>query len=143
MLLVDIILEWLNRLVASAGPHPKPVIRPRTVVVTVPEENLAIKVVLETELSRGEHFVNHHGITTENLSSVLVDPFLVWVDPDDLETQPRAMWVVLQECLKPTDGYVIVYDPLHSDWNVAEYVQGGHYRIVVSGPSLAEALSAM
>lgn len=97
MLLVDIILEWLNRLVASAGPHPKPVIRPRTVVVTVPEENLAIKVVLETELSRGEHFVNHHGITTENLSSVLVDPFLVWVDPDDLETQPRAMWVVLQK----------------------------------------------
>jgi hypothetical protein len=103
----------------------------------------AIKRLLENELSRGGHFFNYHGITPENLPSALVEPFLVWVDPDDQETLPRAMWIVLQERRKPTEGYVVVHDPLHSSWNVAEYVPGSDYKMVISGPSLAEALSGV
>lgn len=82
-------------------------------------------------------------MTPENVRSFLVEPFAVKTDPDDLETQPRPMWIVLQEHRKRTDGYVIVYDPLKNSWGVAEHVQGNDFRLVVSGPSLAEALSSM
>jgi hypothetical protein len=102
-----------------------------------------VKRLLEDELARGEPFHNWHGITSENIRSFLVEPFAVWTDPDDLETRFRAMWVVLQECRKPTEGYVIVYDPLSKSWNVAEHVKGGDYIVVITGPSLARALEGM
>ena len=73
-------------------------------------DNSEVKKLLEEQLARGEPFKNWHGITPENIRSCLVEPFPVRTDPDDLETQPRAMWVVLQEHRNPTDGYVVVYD---------------------------------
>jgi hypothetical protein len=35
-----------------------------------------------------------------------------YLDPDDLETEKREMWIVLQERPNPTEGYVVVYAPL-------------------------------
>lgn len=83
--------EGISKAIHAAHPHPFGMAR-------------AIKRLLENELSRGEHFFNYHGITRENLPSALVEPFLVRVDPDDQETLPRAMWIVLQERRKPTEG---------------------------------------
>ena len=57
----------------------------------------AIKSLVETELARGESFTNYHGITPATIRSFLVEPFTARTDPDDLETQPRDMWVVLQD----------------------------------------------
>jgi hypothetical protein len=102
-----------------------------------------VKKLLEEELSRGEPFNNWHGITPENVRSFLVEPFPVRADSDDLETQTRAMWIVLQERPKPTDGFVVVYDPLSKSWNVAEHVKGDDYILVITGPSLAQALDGM
>ena len=75
--------------------------------------------------------------------SCLVEPFPVRTDPDDLETQPRAMWVVLQEHRNPTDGYVVVYDPLSTKWMVAEHVKGDDYVALIAGSSLAQALAGI
>jgi len=103
----------------------------------------AIKSLVESELRRGESFTNFHGITPATIRSFLVEPFTVRTDPDDLETQPRDMWVVLQERRTSTDGYVIVYDPATKTWGVAEHAGGGNYTLVVSGFSLAGALRGM
>jgi hypothetical protein len=102
-----------------------------------------VKKLLEEELARGEPFNNWHGITSENVRSCLVEPFPVRTDPDDLETQPRTMWVVLQEHRDPRDGYVVVYDPLSTEWIVAEHVKGDDYIAVIAGSSLAQALDGM
>lgn len=102
-----------------------------------------VKRLLEEELARDEPFHNSHGITPENVRSFLVEPFAVRTDADDLETQPRAMWIVLQERRKPTDGYVVVYDPLSKTWKVAEHVKGDDYIAVITGKSLARALDGM
>jgi hypothetical protein len=101
-----------------------------------------IKSLVETELARGESFTNYHGITLATIRSFLVEPFTVRTDPDDLETQPRDMWVVLQERHTP-DGYVVVYDPTSKAWGVAEQAGGGGYTLIVSASSLAGALSSM
>jgi hypothetical protein len=74
------------------------------------------KKLVEDELARGESFTNCHGITPENVRSLLVEPFAVRIDPDDLQTKPRDMWVVLQERPTPTNGYVIAYDPQNNSW---------------------------
>ena len=102
-----------------------------------------VKSLIEHELARGDTFTNSHGITSANLRSLLVEPFTVMTDPDDLETQPRNMWVVLQERPNPSDGYVVVYDPTKGDWGVAEHSNDGNYVIVVSASSLAGALNSM
>ena len=101
-----------------------------------------VKSLVEAELRRGESFTNLHGITPATIRSFLVEPFAVTTDPDDLETQPRDMWVVLQERRTP-DGYVVVYDPTSKAWGVAEQVGGGGYTLIVSASSLAGALSSM
>jgi hypothetical protein len=75
-----------------------------------------VKKLVEDELARDETFINFHGITPENVRSFLVEPFSVRTHPDELETTPRDMWIVLQECPSATEGYVIVYDPHTGDW---------------------------
>lgn len=102
-----------------------------------------VRKLLEDELARGEPFHNWHGITAQNVRAFLVEPFPVLIDPDDLETKTRTMWVVLLECGKATEGYIIVYDPLSETWKVAENLKDDHYRVVVTGPSFAQALNGM
>jgi hypothetical protein len=106
-------------------------------------DSFTAKKLAEDELARGESFTNSHGITPENVRSLLVEPFAVRTDPDDLLTKPRDMWVVLQERSTPRDGYVIVYDPQNNSWGVAEHIRGGDYILIISAPSLARALSGM
>ena len=101
-----------------------------------------VKSLVEAELRRGESFTNFHGITPATIRSFLVEPFAVTADPDDLETKPRVMWVVLQERRSPQEGYVIVYDPATSAWGVAEHADG-RFTLVASAPTLAGALSGM
>lgn len=76
------------------------------------DESASIRQVVDAEIGKRDEFMNLHGITVDNVESFLVAPFKVPVDPDDLETQVRPMWVVLQESDDPTHGYVIVYDPV-------------------------------
>jgi hypothetical protein len=102
-----------------------------------------VRALVESELARGEPFSNFHGITPDNVRSFLVEPFIIRTDPDDLETLPRDMWVVLQECGAPTEGYVVVYDPLKQTWGVAEHVRGADYILIAGASSLAEALEGM
>ena len=107
-------------------------------------EAAAIRQAVNEELAKGKEFSNLHGITTENLDTFLVAPFEVLVDPDDLETQARRMWVVLQESADPKDGHVIVYDPAgDTHWGVAEHVGNGEYVLLASGNSLSNALDSM
>jgi hypothetical protein len=113
------------------------------IIVATQMNSSTVKRLLEEELARGEPFHNLHGITRENVRSFLVEPFALRTDPDDAETQPRAMWIVLQERHKPTDGYVVVYDPLSKTWKVAEHVKGEDYIAVITGPSLAQAFDGM
>jgi len=106
-------------------------------------DSSSIKKLVEDELACGDSFTNSHGVTPANIRSLLVEPFAVPTNPDDLETQSRNMWVVLQERPTPTDGYVVVYDPATQDWGVAEHTGDGGYTLVVSSSSLAQALSDM
>jgi len=106
-------------------------------------ESSTIKSLVEHELQREQPYVNNHGISSANIRSFLVQPFTVRTDPDDMETQPRDMWVVLQERGTPTEGYVIVYDPLKKIWGVAEHTGNNRYTLVVSASSLSEALDGM
>ena len=101
-----------------------------------------VKKLVQSELARGEPFHSWHGVTAQNIQNFLVEPFPVMTSPDDLDTQRRTMWVVLQERAKPTDGYVIVYDPLSGTWNVAEHWKDD-YIVTITGPSLAQALDGM
>ena len=98
---------------------------------------------LAAEIDADLPFQNHHGITRENLDQFLVEPHEVLVDPDDLETEPRLMWVVLQERPDPAAGYSIVFDPLRDSWGVAERAQGGGATLLISAPTLAAALDGM
>ena len=88
-------------------------------------------------------FKNFHGITRDNLESFLVEPFSIRVDPDDLESDPRDMWVVLQQGPHPESGYVVIYDPLNQGWGVAEHQDSREYTLVVGAESLAGALDSM
>ena len=106
-------------------------------------DSSTIKKLVDDELARAESFTNFHGITADNLRSFLVEPFMARTDPDDLETPPRDMWIVLQESSAPTEGYVVVYDAVTKRWGVAEHNGDTGYTLIVSAPSLAEALSGM
>jgi hypothetical protein len=106
------------------------------------DEPAVIQQVVRDEIAKGQAFSNFHGITADNLEAFLVPPFEIMVDPDDLETQIRPMWVVLQVSASPKDGQVIVYDP-DGHWGVAEHVRDGDYVLVTAAPSLAEALDGM
>ena len=102
-----------------------------------------IKQLVQNELARAEPFRNFHGITLDNIRSFMVEPFPVRTDLDDRETGPRDMWVVLQECLVPAQGYVVVYDPQNKSWGIAEHTDDNTYVLVTSAASLAEAISDM
>jgi hypothetical protein len=102
-----------------------------------------IKQLVSSQLQAGLAFENFHGITPENLRSFLVEPYEVVVDPDDLETGPRPMWVILHERRQPRADYVVVFDPQDSSWGIAEFTDKPALTLVVSGPTLAEALSSM
>ena len=82
-----------------------------------------LRAIVDAELVRLGRFRNLHGITPDNIQQFLVEPFPVNVDPDDLETLPRDMWVVLQTAQNPTSGYCVAFDPASSGWSVVEHVQ--------------------
>lgn len=102
-----------------------------------------VKKIVESEVKQLGKFLNYHGITLENLHHFLVDPFEIYVDPDDLETSPRNMWVVLQEYENIKKGYSIVYDPFTNSWGVAEYICENNYVLVICADNLQEALEGM
>jgi hypothetical protein len=81
-----------------------------------------------------------HGITRENLRHCCVQPFSVSVDPDDRESGPREMWVVLHE--PHEGGYSIAFDPGQLSWGVVERQDRG-YVLVIAASTLAEALNGM
>jgi hypothetical protein len=94
-------------------------------------DSSTIKSLVDRELQREQTYENYHGISPAKIRSFLVEPFTVRTDLDDLETQPRDMWVVLQEKGTPSEGYVIVYVPLKKSWGVAEHTGNNHYILVV------------
>lgn len=67
-------------------------------------EGQLVKVLVAKAVCELGNFENFHGITTQNLSEFLVEPVKVLVDPDDLENDPYAMWIVMQEIKTPTRG---------------------------------------
>ena len=96
------------------------------------------------EIAKIDAFDNYHGITKENIESFLVEPFTVLVDPDDLETTIRPMWVVLQERKDINEGYSIAHDPSSNEWAVIEHAgTDKQFIAVVWGETLAEALASM
>ena len=103
----------------------------------------AVGRILAAELRRLAPFRNYHGITQDNLQSFLVSPYALTVDPDDLETVPREMWVVLEERPGVNSGYLVVYDPLGSTWGVAERSTGDNHVLTCGAASFAEALDSM
>ena len=109
------------------------------------EQAAAVRGAVQDEVDKGEDFSNVHGITGDNLESFLVEPFEILIDPDDLETAVRPMWVVLQEHGDPSCGHVIVYDPSApgSRCGVAVNARRDEYVLVVGANSLAEALNGM
>jgi len=104
-----------------------------------------VRRLVEEQLAAEGSFDNMHGITASNLRAHLVEPFEALVDPDDLESAARVMWVVLQEHRSPYDGYVVVYDPATQDWGVAELSEDASARgvLIASSPTLAGALDGM
>lgn len=98
-----------------------------------------IKKLVSEQINSAIAFENLHGITKENLSTFLVEPYSVLVDPDDLETEEREMWVTIQ----PQDELLIAFDPLKESWAVIEPLNNDKFLQVVSGETLAEALDGM
>lgn len=102
-----------------------------------------IKKMVENEVNQLGPFVNYHGITLENLRRFLVEPFEIFVDPDDLETSPRYMWVVLQEFKNIKEGFAIGFDPYDSGWGLTEHVSDENYVMVSGADTFQEALVGM
>jgi hypothetical protein len=104
-----------------------------------------VRLLVEQQLESSDSFVSMHGIAAPSVRSRLVDPFKATVDPDDLKTSPRPMWVVLQERPSPYDGYVVVYDPSTGDWGVAELSEDDPKKnvLVVAASTLQGALDGM
>ncbi len=102
-----------------------------------------VEAKVQAELRTDHEFDNSHGITKENLHHFLVKPYSVHVDPDDLESAPRDMWVVLRELPGvPDQGYAIAYDPATGSWAVIEPTGIGFVQ-VIGASTLAEALEGM
>lgn len=102
-----------------------------------------VRQLVSAQLDAGVDFENFHGITRENVASCLVEPYEILVDPDDLKTAPRLMWVVLHERRVAQEGYVVVFDPSDSSWGVAELTGEAAGTLIVSAASLARALAGM
>ncbi|MCA1030336.1 hypothetical protein LCL95_04690 [Bacillus timonensis] len=103
----------------------------------------AVRMIVEQDVEHLDEFLNYHGITKGNLHLFLVEPFEIFVDPDDLETSPRNMWVILQESNNIHDGFAIVYDTLKNSWGVSEHVSNDEYVMVIGAETLKEALEGM
>lgn len=82
-----------------------------------------------------------HGITSANIRSFLVVPYLAMVDPDDLESVARKMWIVLEE--RVDAGYLIAYDFAFNSWAVVERGTDSGYTQIVAAPTLSGALDGM
>ena len=95
--------------------------------------------LLKSELNRLGQFNNFHGITEESLEKFTLPPYKVLVDPDDLETEERYMWVVL----KISEQTLIAIDPLEKGWSVLHPLHGDKFVQVIGEESLAEALDGM
>lgn len=103
-----------------------------------------VNAKIEEELQRSDPFDNSHGITHANLRRFLVEPYEAAVDPDDLESATRKMWIVLHERpSSPHEGYVVAYDPICATWAVAERGSTVDFVQVVAAETLATALEAM
>ncbi len=98
-----------------------------------------IKQLVQEQLANIGSFDNFHGLTKENLSSFLVDPYAVYVEPDDLETTKREMWVVLSV----TSELFVAYDPLQNHWSIIEPYKNNGFVQVVSGETMVEVLNGM
>ena len=107
-------------------------------------EKSKVREILEVELSKYAPFENWHGITKENINKFLVKPTAVTVDPDDLETSKRKMWVVLQTENDIKKGYSIAYDFWQQHWAVIAYTgKANEFVQITAEPTLAEALGSM
>lgn len=84
---------------------------------------------------------NFHGITSANIHSFLVEPYLVMVDPDDLESVARKMWIVLEE--RGDAGYLIAYDVEFNSWAVVERGTNSGYTQILAANTLSGALDGM
>ena len=102
-----------------------------------------VKEILDREIKQLDNFMNYHGITLVNLGYFLVEPFEIYVDPDDLETSPRYMWVVLQEYKDIKLGYSVVFDPYNNNWGIAEHISSDEYVLVIGAETLKDALEGM
>ena len=102
-----------------------------------------IQEIMEYEVKQLDNFINYHGITLDNLNYFLVEPFEIFVEPEDLDTSPRNMWVVLQEYKDIKDGYSIVFDPRNSGWGITEQLSNDKYILVIGAASFKEALEGM
>jgi len=71
-----------------------------------------VKILVKERLNNVDSFENFHGVKKDNLSSFLVEPYAVLVNPDDLETEEREMWVVLN---LPGEMF-LAFDPLKRNW---------------------------
>lgn len=98
-----------------------------------------VKALLRQQLPIKQ--ANFHSITPDSIDSFLVEPYAVHVDPDDLETEPRNMWVVLEE--KGDCNYLIAYDPPNNAWAVIEKDSKGAFVQVVSGDTFEKAMVSM
>ena len=98
-----------------------------------------VQKYLNEELDRLGEFSNYHGITKNNLKQFIVKPYKVYVDPDDLETEDRYMWVVLEL----SKERLIAIDPLEKLWSVLHPLQEGKFIQTIGEDSLAEALDGM
>lgn len=101
-----------------------------------------VQRIVQGEIARAETFDNSHGVTPQNVRAFLVEPSCVRVDPDDVESPPRQMWVVLREQPGSPGNYAVVYDPQVSGWGVVERTTEG-YVLVCAADSLASALTSM
>ena len=99
---------------------------------------------VEAELGRSDGLENLHGITKANVRQFLVTPYEVTVDPDDGESAPRRMWVVLHERAPVRGAYAVVLNPADLTWGVVEWTDSGErLTMVVAAATLFEALEGM
>lgn len=99
-----------------------------------------VRQEVRDQIARTKAFTNSHGITPDTLASCCVDPYPVTVDPDDLESRPREMWVAFKE--PRADGLLVALDTLDGSWVVVEKTPRG-FIAVVSERTLWGALNGM
>lgn len=74
-----------------------------------------------------------------NIDKFIVSPYKVLVNPDDLETKERYMFVVL----KLSEQTLVAIEPLEKSWSVLHPMQDDKFIQIIGGETLAEALDGM